>query len=437
MRRTPLILAAVLAIIGVGAVALYLANQPTTLTVAVGPAASDNLRLAQALQQLLMRERSSVRLRVVTTDGSQGSALLLRDQSAQLAVVRSDIDYPAEGLAIATMRRDVLAFMVPSRSAIEDVGGLRGKTVGVVFGAGANQQLLRRVLTHYDMSDPDVTSVRLGHEEAPAALRSGRVDAILAVGPASGLAMTDVVHRLSEAVEGGVRFLPVSLAGAIARRSPALEEAEILRGAFGGNPPRPPESVATVGITYRLVAHRNVDESTIATFTQLLFALRPALTAELPLASQVEAPDTDRGAVVPVHPGAIQYIEGNIRSFFDRFSDWFYLIVMLVGLAGSALAALMGMASNQDRGERLRGLEELVALLASARNAEDKPGLDAVETRVDQLFATTLKRISDGELDGAQIAAFTLAFDQVRHAIADRRIGLPAVAPQPRFAAAE
>jgi TRAP transporter TAXI family solute receptor len=436
MRRTPLVLATVLATIGVGAVTLYVLNQPTTLSIAVGPSSTENYRLVQALQQLLVRERSSVRLRVITTDSNASSASLLRAQTAQLAVVRSDIDYPADGLAVATLRTDVLAFMVRPNSEIEDISALRGKRVGVVFGAGANQQLLRRVLAHYDIPDREVNAVPLAPEEAGVALREGRVEALFAVGPPSGLALTDLVHRVSDAIQGNVKFLPVSLAGAIARRSPELQEAEILRGALGGTPPRPAETVATAGVAYRLVAHRSADESTIATLTQLLFALRPALSAELPLASQVEAPDTDRGAVVPVHPGAIQYIEGNIRTFFDRFSDWFYLIVMLLGLVGSAVAALLGATSKQDRGERMRGLDDLVQMLTHARNAEDRLALDVVEARVDQLFASTLKQISDGELDGAQIAAFTLAFDQVRHAIADRRLGLPTAPPQ-RFAAAE
>jgi hypothetical protein len=353
----------------------------------------------------------------------------------QLAVVRSDAEQQHGGLLVATIRRDYLAFMARGGSDIEDIAALRGRTVGIVFAGPSNQAALRRVLAHYDIGEGASAIVTLAAEEAPAALRDERVSAVFAVGNPSNLPMSELVHRLSDATGGPVRFLPVQQAAAIARRSAAVEEAEILRGAFGGAPPRPPESVPTLGIAYRLVASRNVDDATIAALAQLVFALRPALSAELPAASLMEAPDTDRGAIVPVHPGAIQYVEGNIKSFFDRISDWFYLIVMLVGIAGSAIAGLASMAQGAGKSAG-DGLPRLLDLMRAARGAPDRAALDQVETDVDLLFADTLKQIAARDLDAAQIAAYSLAFDQVRRAVADRRLALP-TPRRPRLAAAE
>lgn len=426
MRRTPLlILAAVLALVAASAVAIFLANLPTTLTIAVGPVTAENHRIATLLSQLLQRERAEVRLRVVTTDGAAASAALLQAGQAQLAIVRSDVDYPADGLLVANLRRDVLAIMTLPDSAITSVSDLRGKSIGVVFAQGANQPLFRRIASHYDIRDNGVRIEAVTLDDAGTVLKEGRVDAIFTVSNASGRQLADLVAKITEAIGSAPNFVPISQAEAIARRTNVVEASDIVRGAFGGSPPRPTESVQTLGIAHRIVAHRTLSESSVAAFTQMVFALRPALAAEYPLAAQIEAPDTDRGSAVPVHPGAIAYVEGNIKTFLDRYGDWFYIIVMVVGIVGSGIAGIASLAHSQGHARKMGDLTDLMNLLAEARATTDKGALDTVEARVDVLLAQTLERISARDLDSSQIAAFTLGFDQVRRAIADRRLVFP------------
>jgi TRAP transporter TAXI family solute receptor len=427
MRRTPLLfLAAVLALVAASAVTIFLANLPTTLTIAVGPGNVENHRIATLLAQLLQRERAEIRLRVVTTDGAAASAALLQAGQVQLAIVRSDVDYPADGLLVANLRRDVLVIMTPPDSVITSVADLRGKSIGVVFAQAANQPLFRRIASHYELRDNETRIEAVTLEEAGVALKDGRVDAIFTVGNASGRQLADLVAKITEAIGAAPNFVPILQAEAIARRTNVVEASDIVRGAFGGSPPRPTESVQTLGIAHRIVAHRTLPESSVASFTQVIFALRPALAAEYSLAAQIEAPETDRGSAVPVHPGAIAYVEGNIKTFLDRYGDWFYIIVMVVGIVGSGIAGLASLAHNQGHARKMGDLNDLMGLLAEARAATDKSGLDAVEARVDTLLAATLERISARELDSNQIAAFTLGFDQVRRAIADRRLAVPA-----------
>lgn len=424
-RQTSLMmLAGVLAVIGVSAVAFYAASLPTVLTVAVGPAGSDNYRLVTTLAQLLQREKASTRLRIVTTEGPGDSANALQSRRADLAVVRSDVDMPADGLLLAPLRRDVLAILVPAGAPIAAPADLKDKRIGIVYGASVNRPLLRRILGYYGVQPGDDELLALTPEEAGPALQDGRVQALFTVTPAAGNLLPDLYDSVAKALGAPPNFLKIAEAKAIAQRTPTLEASEIVRGMLGGAPPRPADNVTTLSVMHRLVVHRRVNDSSVTTFSQLLFALRPALIKEIPIAAQIEAPDIDRGAELPVHPGALDYFEGDIKTFIDRYSDWFYLIVMLVGIGGSGVAGLASIAQKSGRGQQRHELRSLVALLADTRHAEAADILDALETKLDTLFALTLERISANDLDASQIAAFTLALDQARRAIAERRLGL-------------
>src|SRR5690348_18438104 len=65
-----LVLAAGILLFGLAAGSVYMFLRPTTLRIAVGPPNSDDQKLIQTLAQAFARERSSIRLAPITTDGS-------------------------------------------------------------------------------------------------------------------------------------------------------------------------------------------------------------------------------------------------------------------------------------------------------------------------------------------------------------------------------
>lgn len=437
MRRFSLrMVAGLLGLIGLGAVALYLLTLPRTLTIAVGPPGSENHRVVSVLAQLMAREKAATRLRIVTTDGGAASAAALSAGAVDLAVVRSDVDSPSQGLLVAVLRRDQVIILAHPEAEIENVPDLKGKTIGIVFAPGANQALLQRVLVHHGIMSGETEMQVLRNSDVATAFVDRRVDAIFSVGNALSRQSSDLVARAVGAMGRPPVFVPIPQAEAMALRSTAVESDEILRGAFSGAPPRPADNVKTLAVLHRLVAQRTLDEDVIASFTQTLFALRPAMTLELPAAQLIEAPDTDRGANYPVHPGATAYLEGNIKSFLDRYSEWFYLIVMMLGLGGSAVAGVASLAHGRGRANRKAELFELANMRALARRAERVVALDDLEARLDAAFATIVERMAAQELDSGEIAAYTLALDQLRRAISERRLAL-VTQERPRLAAAE
>src|SRR5438270_3251487 len=90
-----LVLAAGLVVFAAAAGVLYLALQPVTLRIAVGPPGSDDQKLIQALGQSFARDKSHVRLAPITTEGAAESIALLKDGKADLAAARGALETPA------------------------------------------------------------------------------------------------------------------------------------------------------------------------------------------------------------------------------------------------------------------------------------------------------------------------------------------------------
>ncbi|MGB3867686.1 MAG: TRAP transporter substrate-binding protein, partial [Xanthobacteraceae bacterium] len=106
-----IVLAGALALIGLVAGAYYFAMRPVTLRIAVGPANGDDVKVIQGLAQAFARQQDSVRLRLVITDSVGASAAAIADHTADLAVVRGDLDVPKTALAVATLRRNVVVLV--------------------------------------------------------------------------------------------------------------------------------------------------------------------------------------------------------------------------------------------------------------------------------------------------------------------------------------
>lgn len=419
----PVTVAASLATLAMGLLVYQYAEQPTTLRVAVGPLGSEDTRLVTAMAQYLGREKTGMRLKLVMTGGPADSAQALEGGRADLAVVRSDIAVPARSQTLAILHRDAALIVAPGTSNITRVSDLAGQRVGLPRQGTVNAALLGMILGHYGVAAEAVTPVPLeSGAEVEAALRERRIDAVLAVGTLSGRTVTEAVAGVA-AFGGPPHFVAVGEAAAIAQRSPVHESIEVLRGAFGGTPSRPADAFTTLGVSHRLVGASTLQDATVSEFTRLVFAMRPSISAEVPLANRIEAPDTSKSASLPVHPGALAYYDGEVLTFFERYGDWFYLAVMALSILGSAAAGLVSRAANRSRARDMALLSQLLGIVRAAHEA-DEDALAEMEARADGILAAALDRAGGGGIDNAGVAAFTLGLDQARRAISERRRAL-------------
>ena len=285
----------------------------------------------------------------------------------------------------------------------------------------ANRTLLETGLAHYEIPRDSVVVVTLGANEVEEALRTKRVDAVLAVGTVTGRTMTETVAAVSQAANMAPVFIPIDEADAIAQRSPKFESLEVVRGSFGGTPPRPASTVETLGVSHRLVAKTSLDDNIVSELTKVLFTARPTLAQEVALANKIEAPDTAKGSALPVHSGATAYYEGEVQTFFERYGDWFYLVIMVLSIGGSGIAAMASSAANRARSRNMELLRELLAIVRRAHEGGSIAALDALDREADDILGMALAKAGSGGIDNAGVAAFTLGLDQARRAIGERR----------------
>ena len=429
-RPTFVMLAGVLAIIGALAAGYYFAMRPVTLRIAVGPANSDDLKVVQALTQAFNNQQhSQVRLRPIQSDGAAASANLLGESKADLAIIRGDLEVPKNAQAVATLRKNVVVLWVPRAQKakgkkagpkITKIAQLAGRRVGVVGRTPANVNLLKVILEQYGVDPAKVEIIQFPANEAADAIRNQKADAYLAAGPVNSKITADAIAASTR--DGGTpKFLAIDLADAIAQNHPAYEASEIPAGTFGGAPDKPEEEVKTISFSHHIVARKGISESTIAAFTRQLFAIRQNLKTEFPLAAKIETPDTDKDATIPVHPGAAAFVDGEEKTFLDRYSDFIWWGLMGLSAMGSAGAWFAGYLKKDERSLNTTQRDRLLDMLTAARSSDSMDELDRMQSEADAILRNTLICFERGAIEDGTLTAFNIAIEQFHNAVADRK----------------
>jgi len=441
-----LILAAGMLAFGAAAGALYYVLRPTTLRIAVGPAGSEDQKLIQLMAQTFARENSAVRLSLVTTEGTAESIALFTAGKADLAVARGDLNLPENAESVAILRKNVVVLWAPSglpakgskkqpTPKIKTLDELAGHRVGVIGRTQANVTLLRVILKESGINPDKVTISQFGTNQINEMARDPSIDAFMAVGPLKSKITVDAIAATATA-RGEPKFLSVDVADAIAKKNPIYESEEIPASIFGSSPQRPEDKIDTVAINHLIIAPKSLSDTAVAAFARQLFTNRQQLARELPTASQIEKPDTDKDAALPAHAGAAAYIDGNERTFLEKYTDYIWFAVLIVSGLGSAGAWLKHYWNKDEREQYIAHRDQLLALIARVRKAETPEELAEMQSTADGMLRETLDCYDDGTVEESDLSVITLTLEQFHHAVADRRVVLNATgAGMPRMRA--
>jgi hypothetical protein len=214
------------------------------------------------------------------------------------------------------------------------------------------------------------------------------------------------------------------------------EASEIPAGAFGGSPDRPDDEVKTISFAHHIVARKGLSDSTVAAFTRQLFAIRQAVMAEFPLAAKIETPDTDKDAAIPVHPGAAAFIDGEEKTFLDRYGDFIWWGLMGLSAMGSAGAWFAGYLKRDQRHINSSLRERLLDMLAAARRSDSAEELDQMQSEADDILRKTLLCFEQGAIQQGSLTAFNIALEQFHDAVAHRKALLVSMPQNPQRAGA-
>jgi hypothetical protein len=198
------------------------------------------------------------------------------------------------------------------------------------------------------------------------------------------------------------------------------ESYDIPKGTLRGAPPIPSDDLTSLRTSFFLVANKSVDADAITDLTQSLVDVRRDLLSQYPLLAQAGAPSTDADALIPIHPGAATYYNGNQQSFLDKYDDKLYYASLLLGSLISVIVAAWRFARSGTGPKSM--LEPLYELGNEIRSAGSEAELDDIERRIDSILKGELARNASGEdADRADMAALGLAAQRLHHLMSHRR----------------
>ncbi|WP_063680901.1 TAXI family TRAP transporter solute-binding subunit [Bradyrhizobium neotropicale] len=426
-RLSPwLALASGLSALTVALAIAYWAWQPATLRIAVGPPGGDDQMLVLAMAQAFDAKGGPVRLAPIETDGTLQSLNLLGGGKTDLAVARGDLEMPSETSSVAIMRRNFVVMWAPTgrkgagKSKVTEIAALSGRRIGVVGLGDANVTLLRVILAESGVNPQKVSVVQFGTDHIAEMTQDTTLDAFMMVGALDARVIADTIAATAR-LRGEPKFLGVDVSDAIAERHPLYESEEIPAGAFAASPQRPDDKIDTIAINHLIVSPSWFSEDTVAAFTRELFAVRQSLAKDLPTASHIQKPDTDKDAALPAHPGAAAYVDGNERSFMDKYSDYIWGAVLLLSGLGSVAAWLRHYLRREERSLNALHRDRLLTAISSVREATSLDDLAAMQRAADDILRETLACHEDGAIEDGDLAAFSLVLAQFHQAIVDRR----------------
>jgi hypothetical protein len=308
------------------------------------------------------------------------------------------------------------------RGGVQKLADLRGKRLAVARMADANLPLVRRMLAVAEIGEADVTLIEADLAELPEILGAGRADAAIAIVVPSSQAAAELVPQIAKRLPGGMRFVPLTEAEAIANRIIGVETAELPAGVFGAG--RPQEETATIAISYRTMARADMSDATAEQVAKSLYDMRTRLVRQAPAAFGMEQPDATTGARLPVHPGAEAYFEGETQTFMERYGEVLLTVVWGLSLLGSALTAALAWMSGQRKDQGGAMLADIGALTAQAREA-NAATLQPIEAQIDALVIELARLNARGELAENVMDSASLSLDHFR-GVADAARSRPA-----------
>jgi TRAP-type uncharacterized transport system substrate-binding protein len=464
---------------GVVWAAFYYSTKNTVMRIATGPGSA---KIVQVLANTLGKSHDRLQLQVVATDSANASAQALSNGSADLAIVPTTVGKSPDWPVVAILRQNVIALIVPAPAAAPaaaaaapaptkkvqspkatktakpakpakakktaktakdtdtdddssddstkdtdsnklKVTQLAGKRIGIITGNEATTDLLNVVLNHYGVPLDKVQLSQIDPANLADAVQKNTIDVVFVAGAATGAAISDAVKAVTQ---NGVAptFIEIDQADGIAKRNIAFDSIDIDAGTFGGIPPTPDDKLTSLSFPEYLVARKSFNHADIADFAKVIYTSRLAIAAQLNGDVKIEAPSTDKDADALVHQGALDYLNDDQKTFFDKYGDDIFYGMLIFPVFGSAIAGLASYLRADSRTRRLRLLQKVLDLVRKVHAAQALEAIEHLQVEADNLVIAIIHLSEHEEFDESVRMSFSFALDQLRFAIAARRTAI-------------
>ncbi|WP_374546468.1 hypothetical protein [Rhodoblastus sp.] len=208
---------------------------------------------------------------------------------------------------------------------------------------------------------------------------------------------------------------------ALAQKLRGVSDETIDVGLFSVSPLLPADDLDTLSLTDLLLARDRLPEAAVAEIGRAIFEFTSDLSIEGAFATAIEPPDTDKDAAILAHPGAVQYVNDDEKSFLDCYGDWIYLATPIASVIGSLCLYVYTRLSRVKPLPVGELAEEALAVAARARGAESAEELDIADERLDEILHETLRDLQAKRLTAEGLDVLRLAYEQTREWIKGRR----------------
>jgi TRAP-type uncharacterized transport system substrate-binding protein len=400
-----------------------------TLVFAVGEANGLEARFAARLAAVLKNNSSRLQLKIVP-NGDNAKALAQFDRKeANLAILRTDGKIPARARTVAILDHDVMLLLSPGGKKIKTIADLKKKKIAVLAESESSVTFVRTILelsetpeaaTRVQMAPPGSTLDRL--------FASG-YGAVVAIAHASRIMKDKSYEQLAR--RGAFTLNAIDSAKALARKYPAISEETVATGMLSASPAIPDDETDTIGLEWLLVAQSRLSTTTVSDLARIIYENKTELALDDGFASKIEPAATDKDAFIVAHPGAAEYINDDIKSFMERYSDMMYLAAAALSVIGSIFA---GIYTKVTRIAPEKAGELATAILDIGERIEYAKSLDAIDELQDEL-ETILRNavigLRDGTISTDGLDTFKLGYEFVRDEIGMRRDHLKRHPPPP------
>ncbi len=399
-----------------------------TLVFAVGDVNSPDARFAERLATVLKNNLSRLDLKIVSNPDSAKALAQFDRKQANLAVLRTDAKIPPHARSLAILDHDVVLLLSPGGKKIKTVAELRKKKIAVLADGDSGANFVRNIL-----EIPDSPGGTSPVQMAPP---GSTFDKLFASGFGAVIAITHTSKLMKDKTyeEGAKRHAftlnAIDAAKALARRNPALSEETIASGTLSSSPAIPEEDVDTIGLQWLLVANSRLSAVTAGDLARTIYENKAELALADGFASKIEPADTDKDAFIVAHQGAAQYINDDIKSFMERYSDMIYIGAAALSIIGSIFATLYTKVTRTAPEKASELATALLDLGEEIQDATTIDQLDCLQDELEKILRGVVIGLRDATISGDGLDTFKLGYQFVRDEISMRRESLQRHAAQ-------
>ena len=410
----------------------YYRHAARPIRVAAGPAGTVEYQFAEKFAELVKTNATDLRLSIITDESAAAATSRFARGDADLGFVRTDQKVPGSARALALIDHFAFLLVVPKASKISNLGDLRGKKVAFVTSESGAEALFRSILNASQVEPDRVTLQPLPGDTAIDGLFGrDQFQAAIMFASLSALAGAKRFDRLTK-----VEVKAVEGSKALERKVAGTTSETIEAGLLSSSPKIPDDDLDTVGVQEFITVRRRLSNSIVAELAGILLENKNALMIDNTFATRIEPPDTDKDAFIVAHQGVSDYTDNEVKSFLDRYSDFFYIGTSVAGVLGSLSAAIYTVVTRVRPLEPAEYADQVLEINDRVAKAATSLELDEAEKELDIVLRQVLIGLKHGNVSTRGLDGFRLAYEHAHAAILARRQRLAETAVTARISEA-